>query len=77
MGSVTYIPKPIAVELPEQQRRCVVMVGYIHGKQWQQACVVATELHAAASTTTYRRTPCGDKVIIAFFPWRLVMVDAV
>ena len=29
MGSVTCIPKIIPVVLPEQQRRCVVMVGYI------------------------------------------------
>ena len=28
MGSVTYISKTIPVALPEQQRRCVVMVGY-------------------------------------------------
>ena len=32
MRSVTYIQKTIPVALPEQQRRCVVMVGYI-GKQ--------------------------------------------
>ena len=29
MGSVTSIPKTIPVALPEQHRRCVVMVGYI------------------------------------------------
>ena len=29
MGSVTYIPKTSPVALPKQQRRCVVMVGYI------------------------------------------------
>ena len=29
MRSVTYIQKTIPVALPEQQRRCVVMVGYI------------------------------------------------
>ena len=29
MGSATYKPKTIPVALPEQQRRFVVMVGYI------------------------------------------------
>ena len=69
MGSVTYILKTIPVALPEQQRRCVVMVRYINGV----GCINGDSKHAylllnyaTASTTIDRRTPCGERVVIAF-----------
>ena len=63
------IPKTIPAALPEQQRHCVVVVGYI-GRQTVTVRVVTTESPAAAAAastaTTNRRKHHSRGRVLSF-----------
>ena len=62
MRSATTYQKSIPAEMPEEQRRCVMVVGYINRQ-------------TVAATTTDRRKLQRREGLL--FSWRLVMVGAV